>query len=169
MNQKQLRELLWYDAQTGVFRWRKEMRRGIIKPWSVAGGVDNYGYIKIKIKQIDYRAHRLVWMYVYGQMPTNEIDHINGIRNDNRLCNLRPVTVKQNKENVALRKDSSTGCLGVHFCKKTKKYVAKISHNKKPIYVGRFDNIDDAATAVRQKRREIYSHYEGRDIKAKEV
>lgn len=162
MQQTELKSILHYDAPTGVFRWRKEMKHGRIKPWSIAGCVDGDGYIKIKFDQQDYRAHRLAWLYVHGQMPEHQIDHINGIRNDNRICNLRQATIKQNNENTSLRKDNSTGCRGVHFSKREGKYVAKVEHNKQRILVGYFDQLEDAAIAVQQKRQELYTHDEGR-------
>ena len=165
--QQELKNLFWYQPESGVFRWRKEIRNGAIKPWSVAGCVDGDGYITIKFRQKGYRAHRLAWLYVHGEMPEHQIDHINGVRSDNRICNLRPATIKQNNENTTLRKDNSTGCRGVHFSKRDGKYVAKVEHNKKRVLVGYFENLEDAALAVQKKRQELYSHDEGRAIEAK--
>ena len=164
ISQSDLKKMLWYDPETGAFRWRHESRNGAIKPWDVAGTMEKQGYIKIQYAQKGYLAHRLAWLYVYGYTPELTVDHINGIRDDNRICNLRLATVKQNSENRKLNKNNSTGHCGVYYSSKDKKYVARIMHNKKQIEVGYFDSLEKAAKAVQEKRKELHSHYVGRDI-----
>lgn len=108
-----LRELLSYDPTTGLFKWRVN-RRGGCKAGSVAGVNDGRGYIKTTIDGRPCRAHRLAWLYVYGEWPAHQIDHINGVRSDNRLANLREATNAQNLQNQ--RKANSKnkcGLLGV--------------------------------------------------------
>lgn len=92
-----LRSLLGYDPATGNFT-----RLNGVK----AGGVNSLGYVQIRICGARYKAHRLAWLYVYGEWPKGFIDHINGIRDDNRIVNLRIATHKQNMANSRLRVDA---------------------------------------------------------------
>ena len=91
ITQEELKELLDYNPETGLFTWNVYNN---IKNKTTAGTF-NDGYIQIKIKQKIYQAHRLAWLYVYGEWPKGQIDHINGIRDDNRIENLRDVTNRE--------------------------------------------------------------------------
>lgn len=97
ITQVELKELLNYDANTGVFT-RRVSRRGY-RAGSIAGSTNRKGYHQIGIGEIVYKAHRLAWLYVYGAWPANDVDHINGVRNDNRIENLRAVTRSENLQN----------------------------------------------------------------------
>jgi hypothetical protein len=91
-------KLLNYDSNSGLLTWRID--RGYkYKAGTIAGTLSNKGYIHIKIGGVRYTAHRLAWVIYYGSEPTNEIDHINRIRNDNRISNLRDVTKSENCRN----------------------------------------------------------------------
>ena len=83
----QLREILEYQPETGLFFWKK--KRNGISVGQLAGGKDRDGYIRIRIDNVKYAAHRLAWMYIHNDFPKNFIDHINGIKSDNRICNLK--------------------------------------------------------------------------------
>jgi len=160
--QQELKQLFSYQPDTGEFRWLTSIRNGAIKQGDLAGSKNNDGYTMIKVRGRTYAAHRLAWLYVYGAQPSSGIDHINGIRTDNRLANLRLATFKQNNENAGIRKDNKTGCRGVHFSAREGKYVAKMEHNKQRISIGYFDCLKDAALAVQNKRTELYTHDVGR-------
>ena len=99
LTQQQLKEHLSYDYATGVFinLRNKPGRGGGIG--SVAGNSNVNGYVYIKVMGKRYMAHRLAWLYHYGEWPVNEIDHINNIKDDNRICNLRDVTHSENQQN----------------------------------------------------------------------
>lgn len=140
-----LRELLTYDPATGLFYWRKP--RPFCSTGKAAGGVTPYGYIRIVIDGRPHQAHRLAWFYTYGFWPEQEIDHINGDRSDNRLRNLREATPSQNQANKAMRRDNASGVKGVTWDKARGKWKAMISVNCKTINLGRFDDIEAAATA----------------------
>lgn len=157
LTQKELKSLLWYHADSGVFRWRFS-RAAHIKPWDKAGSPDNHGYMKIMINQRLFKTHRLAWLYVYGEMPTQQIDHIDGDRADNRIKNLRLVSNKQNQENVGPRSNNSTGFRGVSFNKKSGRYEAYITNNLKKISLGMFDSPEIAASVAAQKRSEMFTH-----------
>ena len=95
---ERVRALLHYDPETGVFT-RKVRTSNRINIGDVAGGKDAKGYICIRVDGKTYKAHRLAWLYMHGAWPTGEIDHINGVRDDNRITNLRNVTKSQNQQN----------------------------------------------------------------------
>jgi hypothetical protein len=99
MTQEELHKLLEYNLETGEFFWKISVAKKI-KPGKKAGQVCKiHGYETIGIKGKNYKSHRLAWMYVYGKWPEIEIDHINRIKTDNRICNLRDVTRSINNLN----------------------------------------------------------------------
>ena len=113
----------------------------------IAGSLNPNGYIYIKINYKLYRAHRLAWLYETGSFPLEQIDHINGIRNDNRYQNLREATRSQNKCNTKMYANNASGFKGVGLYKPTGKYRASITVNNKLIYLGYFDNPELAYAA----------------------
>jgi len=118
---------LEYDPETGVFIWKP--RTTDDKSWNtkfageVAGSINNHGYRRIGIDGKIYMAARLAWLYVHGEWPKNEIDHINRVRDDNRMVNLRDVTSTENSNN---RSDNNGFPEGVHWHTKSAKYRAQI-------------------------------------------
>ena len=111
---EELRELLRYDPNTGIFRWKVKQRRVSYGVGDVAGSLDSSsGYHRIRIDGRDYRASRLAWLYVYGRWPTDEIDHKNTIRDDDRLANLREATRGQNNYNTKRFSTNTSGLKGV--------------------------------------------------------
>lgn len=109
-----LRELLKYNQRTGVFTWR--MSAGSrCTVGAVAGSVERQGYRVIGLDGQLYKEHRLAWLYVHGVWPTNTIDHKNGKRDDNRMCNLRDVPHSENMRNLSKpRSNNTSGYLGVY-------------------------------------------------------
>jgi len=146
ISQEKLKELLNYDMSTGQFYWLET--RGRFKKDTIAGYIDNTGYIKIEIDGKKYRAHRLAWVYVHGSIPDGMIvDHIDGIKTDNRIFQLRLANFSQNNSNCGLRKNNKTGVKGVHFCRG--KYRARIKLNGKYNHLGYFDTLEQAAQAYK--------------------
>ena len=144
LTQERLMSLVSYDAETGVFTWRITRRN--CKTGAVAGSLLK-GYVRISIDSKIYAAHRLAWLYTYGCWPSGEIDHINRVRNDNRLCNLREATRELNTQNANVRVDSPYGIRGVTKHKYSNKYRARIQANKKAMLLGLFDTPEEAAAA----------------------
>lgn len=145
---QRLNELLAYNPQTGKLSW-KVNRRGTAKAGDVAGIVDNsVGYVVVCIDNVRYRAHRVCYKMATGwDAGMFEIDHINGNRSDNRISNLRMVDSATNSKNAALRKNNTSGYVGVYFNKKAKRWMARIYANKKWFYLGGFKNKEDAVAA----------------------
>lgn len=141
-----LREMLSYDPETGVFRWKVSPRNRTL-PGDIAGYINDGGYVLCIVDQQRVRLHRAAWAITNGEWPAGQIDHINGIRNDNRMCNLRIASASQNMQNTSLRSDNSTGVKGVHFRADTGKYQSRINVDGKTLYLGCFDAIEDAKNA----------------------
>ena len=93
-----LRSLLSYDPETGEFRWR--ISRGRVSVGDIAGSHPNrVGYLRIMLGDVEYRAHRLAWLYIYGKWPELVIDHIDRNKTNNRIANLRDVSHAENMRN----------------------------------------------------------------------
>ena len=112
----------------------------------VAGCVDQFGYVRVIIKGRNYRAHRIIWLWVHGKWPENELDHIDGVRSHNWLKNLREATRAQNMLNKRRYKNNSTGFIGVTL-KYEGKYEARYKFDGKQVSIGFFDTAEEAAAA----------------------
>lgn len=145
ITQSKLKELLHYNPETGIFVNLKT-RGGAIKG-SKAGCLHINGYHQIKISGVCYTAHRLAWLYMTGEWPENQIDHINHIRNDNKWANLRDATAKENSRNRTLSPNSTSGVCGVSWINKSKKWQSKIRVNSKHIYIGSYADKFEAICA----------------------
>ncbi len=108
---EQLRQLFTYDEERGRLVWRQSWSNRI-KIGQDAGCSRPDGYRVVHCNGHLYREHRLIWMYHYGSWPSM-IDHVNGIRSDNRIANLRPATRSQNMRNTGAHMDNATGLKGV--------------------------------------------------------
>lgn len=95
ITQERIKYLFSYDETTGIFIRKNEGRQNA-PIGEVAGHVNKLGYVILKVDGEAYKAHRLAWLYVYGKLPENEIDHINGNTGDNRITNLRDVSTRDN-------------------------------------------------------------------------
>lgn len=151
-----LRELLHYEPESGIFTYARN-RQGVFAG-DVAGGPNDKGYRKHKIDGRYYLGHRLAWLYVNGVWPEGEVDHINGLRSDNRIDNLRDVPRKTNSENQRkARSANRSGLLGVCSpCGQDKKYKAMIMVAGKAKTLGRFDNAEDAHACYLKSKRALH-------------
>jgi len=143
--QQQLKELLHYDPETGIFTWR--VSRGSAKVGKQAGYLNAHGYIVIRVFDRILRASRLAYLYMTGEWPKELIDHANMVRNDNRWLNLRPATRGQNKFNEGMQSNNKSGYKGVSWHKVTKKWRVQGQLNKKNHHLGLFDTPELAAAA----------------------
>ena len=164
LTQDRLKDLLIYDEHTGLFRWIKPTGTRI-KAGSVAGTLSDNGYVKISIDRKLYRAHRLAWLYVYGHFPDNELDHVNRVKSDNRIENLRPATCAENQQNQPKRRTNKSGVVGVCWYKRTGKWRAQITAGRVKYHLGYFDNLEDAlcARAIAKAKYHTF-HPESSDV-----
>lgn len=153
LTQEYLRDVLSYDPDTGIFVWIKGPF-----PGKVTGCPNRGGYLRISIGGRLYYSHRLAWLYVYG-VTKNVIDHINGIRTDNRIVNLRECTQSQNCFNSGMRKRNASGFKGVHWCNRDKKWIAKIRFDGIRQTIGYFSTPEDAGAAYAARAREVHGEF----------
>ncbi|AAP58725.1 57R [Xanthomonas phage Xp10] len=153
----QVDQLLSYDADTGLLIW-KVSRKGTKGIGSVAGCVNGDGYLQVKVHGKLYQAHRLAWFLSKGTWPSQQLDHINGIKTDNRIVNLRECTDAENKQNRGKSSNNTSGVPGVGWHKQRKKWRAQIKVNGKNIHLGWFDTIEEAA-AARAAAKEKYHQF----------
>lgn len=153
---------LSYCPYSGIFH-RIEKSANCVKIGEVAGSLRR-GYIVISINKKQYPAHRLAWLYMTGEMPVEFIDHINGIRNDNRFCNLREATNGQNMQNKTKpHSNNKVGVLGVGQHPKTGKWIARITIDKKVKSLGSYLSMEDAIEA-RLKGKEKYHTFSSKIV-----
>jgi len=152
----EVRNFLEYSPETGLFT-RKTSGKGFFKG-VVAGSLMNRGYLAITLNGKKYLAHRLAWFYVNEVWPENQIDHINGVKTDNRIANLRAATNKQNHENIYKTKANTSGYRGVSFYSRDSTWTAQLTHNRKNIYLGRFATKEQAALVAIEARKRIFTH-----------
>lgn len=155
ITQKHLKSLLTYDPDTGEFRWRIK-RSNRAPKGSVAGCADKYGYIVIRLDGTLYKAHRLAWLYCYGELPSKNIDHINQTPGDNRIANLREADQHENNQNRRVQRNSSSGITGVSLHKASQRWHARIYTRNGCRSLGYYDTKDAAAQARRAAELEIY-------------
>lgn len=149
-------EMLNYDKDTGIFTWRV-YRRGVQRGKPV-GSYTTKGYILITIDGCTYRAHRIAWLIVNGSWPQDQIDHINGIRDDNRISNLREAKNPCNQENQRkARSDNKIGLLGVIWNKQCNKFQAHIVVKGKQRHLGYFLDANDAHSAYVSAKRLLHA------------
>lgn len=171
---EQLRQLLHYEPETGKFHWRERSDdssplRRISRNWNsrFAGkeaftNVSKRGYHTGVIFCVRYYAHRVAWAMHYGEWPDKLIDHIDGNPLNNRISNLRCVPMQENARNAKLAsgkvRQNKTGCPGIWWDEKRRKYQAAIHVNRRKIYLGRFEDLGEAIAARKAAEREIGFH-----------
>jgi len=179
---EQAKRTFVYNRETGKLYWSASRPRSDFATsigWKIFrkrnGGkelscLDNRGYIRFGItvlgeRQRLYRAHRVIWLLEHGEWP-EEIDHINGIRHDNRLENLRNVSHKVNLKNMSMRKNNTSGVVGVHQEKRYGRWAAYISVDKRIRHLGNFKDKQDAI-AARKAAETKYGFHNGHGKKSR--
>jgi hypothetical protein len=152
LTQEIVKKLLEYDPETGILRWKISGHGKNIG--QEAGGIHKYDKYKIlSIYGKQYKYHRVAWLWFYGKWPENVIDHINGIKTDNRITNLRDVSVKINRQNYTKPTiKNKTGFLGVR--KVGKKWYSSINVNSKVISLGAYKTPELAYNAYVVAKRQ---------------
>lgn len=146
---ERLREVLDYNAETGVFVWKQRTGSRSV-PGQVAGCDHSLGYRFVCVDGKRYKEHRLAWFYVHGVWPLGEVDHIDGSRNNNVISNLRDVSKSVNQQNLrAAKSHNKSGLLGVTKRKKGG-WCARIT-------IGTFDTPEEAHAAYVEAKRRLHS------------
>ncbi len=151
-----VRALLAYDQVAGVFTWRQSRSRQPVG--AVAGYVNKIGYRRIGIDGRIYAAHRLAWLHVFGISP-KQLDHRNGISDDDRIANLRCATSSQNAANRGIRRDNKSGFKGVGWHKSKGLWCARIGLNGRRKTLGYFDDPREAHVAYAKAAVETFGEF----------
>jgi hypothetical protein len=152
---ERVRALTNYNPETGEFTWA--VSKGAAKAGRPVGGKHRAkGYGDVVIDGVRCAVHRLIWFRETGEWPRFEVDHINGVRDDNRWANLRDVPAGVNRQNQRwAHRRKRAGLLGAHLTKGGR-WQAAICHNYKQIHLGFFDTAEDAHQAYLAKKRELH-------------
>lgn len=153
---ERLRELLHYDPETGIFTRLIGVKGAAAG--RQAGALDSYGYLRMRIDGKRYKSHRVAWFYVHGKWPAMMLDHINQVKTDNRIVNLREVTASENVQNTSLMANNTSGYRGVTWSKKKHRWKAQITVNKKRIALGHFDTAESAFMAYAKAAKVLHTH-----------
>lgn len=161
MDAGRARELFSYDEKTGVLIWRVTDR--FRSAGDQVGHIGRNGHLVVsKLGEFGYlQVHRIIWLVFYGENPKGVIDHINGVKTDNRISNLRDVSVQINVQNQREpHKNNKSGLLGVSWDKKFSKWRAQITITKdgrtRSLNLGRYSTKEQAHSAYLNKKREIH-------------
>ncbi|HCA7297239.1 TPA: HNH endonuclease [Escherichia coli] len=157
LSQDELKKLLHYNHETGQFTWiTNGLNRRAGRP---AGNVCSaHGYVRIGINRKTYRAHHLAFLYMTGEIVEN-VDHINGVRHDNRWRNLRRCTVQQNNMNKQIRADNKSGVPGVNWYECRKKWRVTIRVNGKFRSLGYFGDFEFAELVSEEARDKFFGDF----------
>lgn len=153
----ELRRLMEYDPESGVFIWRS--KRGRHPAGSEAGTIAHNGYCDIAIHGKKYGAHRLAFLYMRGNWPAAEVDHINCKKADNRWVNLREATRWQNSGNVRPKKSNKLGLKGVSYSKKDRCYYAFMREHGRTKYLGAFHSPQAAHARYAAEAVRVYGEF----------
>jgi hypothetical protein len=126
-----------------------------------AGSINKGGYRKVHIDGRYYSEHRVIWLFVFGQWPAYpefEIDHLNGVKSDNRIQNLRKCSKSMNQRNGSMRRNNTSGVIGVNWVRSKGAWIARIWDGPRHRYLGQFKDIAEAAAARAKAEQEIGYH-----------
>lgn len=172
ITQKQVRQSLTYNPDTGSIVWKERpvehfksvgaMRsmnsRYAGKPFGSVQTSRGKRYFSAMLFSKNVKVHRVIWLYMTGSWPVNQVDHINGDGTDNRWCNLREVDLSENGKNMRLREDNSTGLTGVYWCVTESMWRAQIQSKGKRITLGRFKDFFEAV-CTRKSAENLYNFH----------
>jgi hypothetical protein len=155
LSQDRLKQVLDYDLNTGFFK-----RKNLYGPKvDIAGHISTSGHRQIMVDKKLYMAHRLAWLWQYGEFPSLLVDHKNKNPDDNRICNLRLATNSENQQNTRVRVDNKTGAKGISFSKDKNCWRSRISIKGHTFHLGYFENIDEAIHARKIAENQFFTHH----------
>ena len=155
LTQSELRALLDYNPDTGAFTWRNG--RSNMATGAVAGTNHNQGYVQVSVGDKLYLAHRLAFLWMTGEWPAYQVDHINGDRADNRWINLRNATNQENAHNHGeLPRHNTSGFLGVSYYKRDGSWQGRIQVDGRKRHLGYFATPELAHAAYLKAKHELH-------------
>jgi hypothetical protein len=156
LTQAYVKELFDYHPD-GYLTWKRS--KGCANVNDKVGWINGTFYLQTKIDKEIYFVHKLVWLWHYGEIPTGMLDHINRVRGDNRIENLRLANASQNNWNSVIRKDNKSGYKGVYWHNQSQKWRAKICYYNKHIGLGNHDCPIEAAKAYDKRAKELFGEF----------
>jgi len=157
LTQDELKDVLLYNPLLGNFTYKRNV--GNRKAGTIAGSLKVEGYVIIKVNSIPYKAHRLAWLYIYGNFPNGHIDHIDHNKSNNRIDNLRDTTPSVNGKNRSKSIANTSGVTGVYWRKDSCRWRAIICVDGVNIQLGTFVSFSDAVDA-RKNAEILYNFHE---------
>jgi len=153
-----------YDKETGIFTWVKNGTRGV-KAGDIAGSKTKDGYIMLSVGGKKILAHRVAWLFAYGEFAQGNLDHINRNKSDNRIANLRLANASENAQNRLKNSKNTSGYKGVTWHKRDEKWQAAITVKGKVLHLGYYANVEDAYASYVEasKKYQTHSIYKGKE------
>jgi len=150
----------FFEYKKGHLYWKTKPRNSA-KIGDKVGSLDSKGYVVLKLNNLPYKMHRIIWVYHYDTISSNlQIDHIDGNKANNKIENLRLATNSQNNfNNKRAYGNSKSNILGVHWCKTKRKWVSQIRKNNKSIHLGYFVNQEDAVAVRREAELQYFGEF----------
>lgn len=156
ITQERLKETLDYDRHTGIFTWK--VKCGSANPGQRAGTLNHHGYRYIKLDGKRYREHALAILYVFNHWPDRQVDHRNGVRDDNRIYNLGTCFQHENQQNRKKQSGTTSLYIGVSYSKQAKKWRAAIRVNGVNHDLGYFWTETSARDAYLAAKEELHQY-----------
>ena len=156
ITQELVMSLFTYNPENGYLN--RKTTTGGCSIGERVGYIELNGYRRTRIKGRQYAEHRIIWLLIYGNLPNCQIDHINRLKNDNRVINLRLANASQNQQNIPIKGNNTTGVCGVSYHKQAKKFTSRIVVDGKQIFLGLFKDIECAALARKDAEYTYFTH-----------
>lgn len=151
MSAARVRELFYYDPETGVLTWRVAPFCHAERLGKAAGSANSSGYVVVRVDGKTHQAHRLIWLHVTGRWPEGDIDHRDRCRINNSWENLRECSREENMQNCSIRSNNSSGCPGVG--RKKGRWYARLGLSGRRMHLGYFDTFEEAKAAYSLAKR----------------
>ena len=155
---REIRRLISYDPDSGNLIWRERMSNRVKPGMAALSAAKSSGHLHGFVRGVALQAHRVAWAIHYGEWPTGFIDHVNGVRCDNRIANLRVVDARDNAKNRRANKMKVSGLPHGVSQKANGRYFAQIQEGGRNVHLGYFGSADEAKVAYDTARVRLGFH-----------